>query len=133
MYLTANMYKYKRLSETEFLADKPDIEDSRNLSYLWKKSIRKQHLYFWPAQIVLFATSCAIFFSGLKLRHAVPKAKSCHDKDFFPQWSPVLEAVENTGHFHRFDGSFATPNAYKGTPKPSIDKAWDRVLMADGT
>ncbi|KAH7394355.1 hypothetical protein BKA66DRAFT_410649 [Pyrenochaeta sp. MPI-SDFR-AT-0127] len=47
-------------------------------------------------------------------------------------WSPVLQAVKGTGHFHRFDGSFATPNAYKGTPSPLIDESWDRVLMAKG-
>lgn len=56
----------------------------------------------------------------------------CHDLDFLPQWSPVLEAVKDTGHLHRFDGSFATPNAYKGTPQPSIDASWDRVIMSDG-
>lgn len=47
-------------------------------------------------------------------------------------WSPALEAVHGTGHYHRFDGSFETPNMYKGKPSPSIDAAWDDITYATG-
>lgn len=49
-----------------------------------------------------------------------------------PMYSPALEAVKGTGHFQRFDGSFATPNAFKGTPDPNIDAAWANVTYEDG-
>ena len=47
-------------------------------------------------------------------------------------YSPALEAVRNTGHIQRFDGSFATPNAFKGTPSPSIDAAWANITYQTG-
>ncbi|MCJ1360131.1 MAG: hypothetical protein MMC33_010134 [Icmadophila ericetorum] len=47
-------------------------------------------------------------------------------------YSPALEAVRNTGHIHRFDGSFATPNKFKGTPSPKIDAAWANITYKDG-
>ncbi|KAL9026019.1 MAG: hypothetical protein Q9196_005252 [Gyalolechia fulgens] len=46
--------------------------------------------------------------------------------------SPALEAIKFTGHFQRFDGSFATPNAFKGTPNPNIDAAWANITYEDG-
>ena len=47
-------------------------------------------------------------------------------------YSPALEAVRDTGHFQRFDGSFATPNAFKGTPNPDIDAAWANITYENG-
>lgn len=47
-------------------------------------------------------------------------------------YSPALEAVRNTGHYHRFDGSFATPNAFKGMPSPEIDGAWADITYENG-
>ena len=49
-----------------------------------------------------------------------------------PMYSPALEAVRNTGHMQRFDGSFATPNGFKGTPNPNLDAAWDNITLATG-
>ena len=49
-----------------------------------------------------------------------------------PMWSPALEAVRGTGHTQRFDGSFSTPNAFKGPPSPDIDGAWDSITYANG-
>ena len=48
-------------------------------------------------------------------------------------YSPALEAVRGTGHFHRFDGSFATPNAFKGTPNSDIDAAWADITYENGS
>ncbi|KAL9038195.1 MAG: hypothetical protein Q9180_003279 [Flavoplaca navasiana] len=53
-------------------------------------------------------------------------------KDHMPMYSPALEAVRGTGHFHRFDGSFATPNAFKGTPNSNIDAAWADITYENG-
>ena len=125
------MYKYQRLSEKELLGDRSDVENTSTLGPTWREPRCRYCVPGWVLQIVFFLISCAILFSGLKLRYERPAA--CRDWDFAPQWSPVLEAVKDTGHLHRFDGSFATPNEYKGTPNPLIDGAWDRVLMANGT
>ena len=97
----------------------------------WASAVLSVHVsWTWILQSILFIASCVLFLSGLSYRART--VRNCHDRDFLPMWSPVLDAVKNTGHFHRFDGSFATPNAYKGSPSPPIDKAWDRVLMAEG-
>lgn len=47
-------------------------------------------------------------------------------------YSPALEAVKGTGHIQRFDGSFATPNSFKGTPNPDIDAAWAGITYENG-
>ncbi|KAF2726920.1 hypothetical protein EJ04DRAFT_539208 [Polyplosphaeria fusca] len=79
---------------------------------------------------MFFTISCSVLLSGVRLRREA--SSQCHDKDFLPMWSPVLEAVADTCRMDRFDGSFATLNSYKGTPNPHIDEAWDCVLMANG-
>ena len=124
------MYKYKRISEESLLGDKHDIEDAQNSPPARQQSFWKTRCVIWVAQLFLFLASCAMFLNGLMMRQQA--SKGCHDRDFLPQWSPVLEAVQDSGHFHRFDGSFMTPNAYKGTPSPLIDAEWDRALMANG-
>ena len=47
-------------------------------------------------------------------------------------YSPALEAVRDTGYTQRFDGSFATPNEFKGTPSPDIDTAWAAITYENG-
>ena len=84
-------------------------------------------------QILLFLTSVTmLLMSSIQYRNL---SRACERKcyDFVPQWSPALESVENTGRFSRFDGSFATPNAFKGTPNPEIDVSWDDITYATGT
>jgi len=49
-----------------------------------------------------------------------------------PMYSPALEAVQNTGHYQRFDGSFETPNMYKGTPTSTIDDSWASITYKNG-
>jgi len=124
------MYKYKRVSEESLLEHKQDVEEPQSYIPQGQSRLRNYHILLWTAQIVFFLSSCVFFLSGLRLRHGA--STQCHDRDFLPQWSPVLDAVKDSGHFHRFDGSFATPNEYKGTPSPLIDAAWDRALMASG-
>jgi hypothetical protein len=124
------MYKYTRVSEDSYTDDESQRQNPRH-SRSWASAVLRPHLpWTWILQSIFFVASCGFFLSGLSVRER--KVTSCHDKDFLPMWSPVLDAVKDTGHLHRFDGSFATPNAYKGTPNPQIDKAWDRVLMAEG-
>ncbi|KAJ5777172.1 hypothetical protein N7520_000418 [Penicillium odoratum] len=52
--------------------------------------------------------------------------------DYLPIYSPALESLVGTGHIEQFDGSFATPNRYKGPASPAIDEAWDDITFADG-
>ncbi|KAL9115741.1 MAG: hypothetical protein Q9227_000109 [Pyrenula ochraceoflavens] len=73
--------------------------------------------------------SLTVFVSGLLLRYQKQEVQC---EDHMPMWSPALEAVRGTGHYHRFDGSFEAPNMYKGKPSPSIDAAWDDITYANG-
>lgn len=123
------MHKYQRVAGEE-LGDGADAEHSLSQDHSWRKTTHISRVTGWIFQVVFFLISCAILLSGLRLRYK--PSQTCHNWDYEPQWSPLLKAVEGTGHLHRFDGSFATPNEYKGTPNPLIDGAWDRVLMANG-
>ena len=84
----------------------------------------------WAAQLAFFLTSLLIFFRDIARQ---PLYQRCNCKDHMPMYSPALEAVRNTGHFQRFDGSFATPNVFKGTPNPAIDEAWAGITYKDGS
>jgi hypothetical protein len=124
------MYHYTQVSDNESTG-----EESHHLRprqrYSWASAVCRLYVpWAWIFQSILFVASCGFFLVGLKFRE--DNSEICQDKDFLPMWSPVLDAVQGTGHFRRFDGSFATPNLYKGSPSPQIDKAWDRVLMAEG-
>ena len=48
-------------------------------------------------------------------------------------YSPALKAVQNTGYYQRFDGSFATPNIFKGTPNADLDAAWADITYENGS
>jgi hypothetical protein len=123
-------YQYRKLSDDEDQPDGLREQNPQSHSNCWQQMTAKALACLCLTQVLFFATSCYMMISGLVAQQRAVSA--CHDRDFLPMWSPILEAVQSTGHFHRFDGSFATPNAYKGSPKPSIDAAWDRVLMANG-
>jgi hypothetical protein len=125
-------YKYERMSEDSYTEeDDESHRRSPRRTRSWAPAVLRLHsTWTYVFQSVFFVVSCGLFISGLSKK--IGNGANCHDEDFLPMWSPVLDAVRNTGHFHRFDGSFATPNAYKGSPSLQIDKAWDRVLMAEG-
>ena len=84
----------------------------------------------WAFQFVFFLVSLVMFVLGIKAQTETPP--KCLESEFSPQWSPVLEAVKNTGFTTRFDGSFATPNAFKGAPSPATDEAWNNITYAGG-
>lgn len=125
------MHTYTRVSDQNYVDEEKDSFDQLEDRRASIKTVRNHVGWTWILQTVLFLTSSIFFLSGLRL-HQRP-LDQCNDADFLPMWSPVLDAVKNTGHLHRFDGSFATPNEYKGLPSPLIDGAWNRVLMAEGT
>lgn len=85
------------------------------------------------SQVMLFLTSITLLLTTWSQYQDLKRAAERKCYDFVPQWSPALESVQDTGHLHRFDGSFATPNAFKGTPKPEIDVSWDDITYATGT
>lgn len=78
-------------------------------------------------QILLFIASASMLLASY-----IREGKGGLCKDYMPQWSPALEAVKDSGHKQRFDGSFATPNAFKGSPSPLIDESWDNITYATG-
>lgn len=79
----------------------------------------------------LFLFIASIYLWSTIARHR-KTAAACQCDDYLPIDSPALEALENTGHIERFDGSFAKPNAFKGPPSPAIDAAWDDITYASG-
>lgn len=79
--------------------------------------------------LFLFIASAYLWSTIARHRKTVA---ACQSDDFLPIDSPALEAVKNTGHIEKFDGSFAKPNAFKGPPSPAIDAAWDDITYASG-
>jgi hypothetical protein len=122
------MYQYKRLLEEGLLEEHEHVPLQPTQSR--RSFLLKRPVWVWIFQILFFLVSLAMFLFGLQSRHKASEKWSV--VDFLPQWSPVLEAVKNTRYITRFDGSFATPNAFKGTPSPDIDKSWDSITYADG-
>ena len=85
--------------------------------------------FLWATQAIFFLISLTMLLKSLSLQISKNLA-SC--QDFVPMWLPAPEATKNTGHKERFDGSLATPNAFKGSPTPEIDAAWDNITYANG-
>jgi hypothetical protein len=118
------MYPYHRLSEEKLLNEEQDAHQKPV-----KPSFNRfcnYYLLFGICQAILFAISSTMFFRSLSQRDM------CSCQDYTPSWSPALEAVKGTEYKQRFDGSFATPNAFKGPPSPEIDAAWDNITYAKG-
>ena len=122
------MYSEDELSK-ENLLGMPISIDEMDIPSL--RSIRrsKHQKYLWSLQGGFFLISLTLFVASFFRRHDSQQL-SCDDH--MPMYSPALEAVQNTGYYQRFDGSFETPNAFKGRPSPSIDEHWDSITYADG-
>ena len=120
------MYSHERLSEEKLLETECPNDEFHTFR---SKNRWSYYVLLWAFQIIFFIISLAILLKGLLYDGPVGTGKC---EDHMPMWSPALEAVRGTGYTQRFDGSFATPNAFKGPPSPSIDAAWDNVTYADG-
>ncbi|KAI1383943.1 uncharacterized protein F4822DRAFT_56151 [Hypoxylon trugodes] len=113
----------------ENLLERHDSIDGLNIKSLRLAWPWRRQVYLWILQLVFFLIS----LSFLLVAHSgyyCPRQDGY--EDHMPMYSPALEGIKGTGHYHRFDGSFMTPNAFKGTPNPSIDENWDSITYADG-
>ena len=123
-----NMYSMERLSEEKLLGEETPADDSDILSLRLRRPWTNPK-YLWGFQLIFFLVSLSMLLSAF---HYQNPTQQCNCKDHMPMYSPALEAVRNTGHIQRFDGSFARPNAFKGTPSPDIDAAWANITYKDG-
>ncbi|KAL8852519.1 MAG: hypothetical protein Q9221_002643 [Calogaya cf. arnoldii] len=122
------MYSTDRFSEEKLLEEETRSDEGSVPSLRCRR--RSKHLvYLWSFHATFFFANLAILISTLLYKATTPR-DDC--KDHIPMYSPALDAVRGTGHFQRFDGSFATPNAYKGTPSPNIDAAWANITYENG-
>ena len=122
-----SMYSEERLSEEKLLGE--EHPDDAKIHILRSNTHWNCHVYLWGFQLFFFLMSLTILSRALF--HQAP-LRPCNCEDHMPMWSPALEAVRGTGHTQRFDGSFSTPNAFKGPPSPDIDGAWDSITYANG-
>jgi len=122
------MYSEDKHSQERLLGGQKTTEDD---GIAIRRSLRrwKRPQYTWGLQLIFFLISLSLLLSSLILRR---RSQKCDYEDYIPMYSPALEAVKSTGYYRRFDGSFATPNAFKGTPSPSIDEHWDSITYASG-
>ena len=123
-----NMYSDNKHSE-DMVLEELSVDGKRTVSRRRSNQCCRLRTCFWVAELIFFLIS---FFMFLNSFYGVNHQKQCDYADHIPMWSPALDSVKGTGHMHRFDGSFSTPNAFKGTPKPSIDEHWDYVTSANG-
>ncbi|KAF4609846.1 hypothetical protein G7Y89_g15777 [Cudoniella acicularis] len=126
------MYSKDKLSEENLLGKQNFIDDNNDKEYQSLRSIRRWKCpptYLWGIQLIFFLVSLSLLLSSSFSRH---NSQQFNCDDHMPMYSPALEAVKNTGHYQRFDGSFATPNPFKGTPNPSIDEHWNGITYGDG-
>lgn len=122
------MYSNDRFSEEKLLAEEV-VADDRDIASHCLRRRWKNQTYLWGFQLTFFLVS----LSMLLINFFDPStAQRYNCEDHLPMYSPALEAVRNTGHFQRFDGSFATPNTFKGTPNPEIDAAWANITYKNG-
>lgn len=123
------MYSYERLSEDKLLGeeaarddgDVPSLRSKRRLRYL---------ICLWGFHVIFVLVNVSTLVSTIFHRNTALQ-NDC--KDHMPMYSPALDAVRGTGHFQRFDGSFATPNSFKGTPNSDIDTAWANITYENGS
>ena len=116
----------------EYLLAESFSEDEENVStFRPVRRWNKRYIYLWSSQVLFFLTSLAIMLRGIYgIRSEIRDRRDL--EDHMPMWSPALEVVRTTGHYQRFDGSFAKPNKFKGPPSPSIDTAWESITYANG-
>lgn len=123
-----NMYSDDRLSEEKLLGENTTLDDSDTPNHP-SNCYFNNHIYLWGFQLTFFLISLFVLLSLFSYRNTTQR---CNCEDHVPMYSPALEAVRNTGHNQRFDGSFATPNRFKGTPNPNIDAAWANITYRNG-
>ncbi|GFN17143.1 oxidase ustYa family protein [Aspergillus tubingensis] len=108
------------------------LKDSRSPSTRRPRRCR----YHPNGTLILSSWTLFLFIASIYLWSTIARhrktAAACQCDDYLPIDSPALEALENTGHIEKFDGSFAKPNAFKGPPSPAIDAAWDDITYASG-
>ena len=122
------MYSNDRFSEEKLLGEEV-LADDRDIPSHCLRRRWKHQTYLWGFQLTCFLVSLSILSITFFYRNT---AQRCNCQDHMPMYSPALEAVRNTGHFQRFDGSFSTPNTFKGTPSPDIDAAWANITYKNG-
>ena len=122
------MHSNDKLCEERLLWEDNIVNDSNIQSHRSKRRW-KYHTYVWGFQLIFFLISLSNLLRPFSYKKP---AEGCNCEDHMPMYSPALEAVRNTGHIQRFDGSFATPNAFKGTPNPDIDAAWANITYENG-
>ncbi len=123
------MYSDDKLSEEKLLGqaatrddgEVPTLRSRRRLGYL---------VSLWGFHVTIVLVN-VLMFVGTFFHRKTMLQGDC--KDHMPVYSPALDAVRGTGHFQRFDGSFATPNAFKGTPNSDIDAAWASITYENGS
>ena len=111
------MYSNDNLSEEKLLGEEIVADDRDTLSHRLRRR-RKRQTYLWGFWLTFFLVSLSTLLINI-FYHT-------------PMYSPALDAVRNTGHIQRFDGSFATPNNFNGTPSPDIDAAWANITYKNG-
>lgn len=114
-----------RLSEERLLSDHDaDLFKPHISRHTWRDSTK-----FWTIQVICFTISFSLFLGAVYYHRS---SQPCNCTDYMPMYSPALEALEGTNHLQRFDGSFAKGNAFKGTPNPDIDAAWESITYQNG-
>ncbi|KAL8793247.1 MAG: hypothetical protein Q9195_004183 [Heterodermia aff. obscurata] len=117
-----------RISEEKLLREATVVDEKETINYGPRRHGR-YYRYLCGSQLAFFLLSLLTFLSSSFFRDP---GQRCSCGDYMPMYSPALEALRNTGYLHRFDGSFATGNAFKGTPSPDIDAAWANITYQDG-
>ena len=123
------MYANDNLSEEKLLGEEIVADDRDTLCHHRLRRRCKRQKYFWGFQLSFFLVSLSTLLITFFYRNP---AQRCNCENHMPMYSPALEAVRNTSHIQRFDGSFATPNNFKGTPSPDIDAAWANITYKNG-
>jgi hypothetical protein len=117
------MHSVDRPLEERLLQEQEAEQDEEVLSFRPSRRSWKYGVLLWVVQLAFFMISLFLFI----------RAQShCKCEDYMPIYSPALEALRETGHLQRFDGSFAKQNAFKGPPSPDIDAAWESITYQNG-
>ena len=124
------MLSNDRLSEERLLRQETLMNDG-DISSRRSKRRFKYHTYLWGFQLIFFLISLSNILRPVFYQQNL--AQRCNCEDHMPMYSPALEAVRDTGYTQRFDGSFPTPNEFKGTPSPDIDAAWATITYENGS
>ena len=123
------MYSTENFSEEKLLEERIAVDNS-GITSCRSRLDRRSRTYFWVFQVMFFLISLSTLLGGSAYRRAVQR---CNCEDHMPMYSPALKAVQNTGYYQRFDGSFATPNIFKGTPNADLDAAWADITYENGS